>query len=687
MTTLRGDSRPPRRPPPPPPPPRGGQKGKLPPKKRHSFLWTLFKTFLTAGIWVASFAVLAVFWFSYDLPDIEKLQLSNRKPSVTIQTMDGTVLTTYGDLYEDMVKLNELPPYVYQAVLSIEDRRFYHHFGVDLIGLIRAAYTNYQADRVVQGGSTITQQLAKNFLITQGMYGTNDRSLRRKIQEVIMAVWLEWHFTKEQILTIYLNRVYLGSGAYGIDAASRKYFGRSARQLNVYQSAVIAGLLKAPSKYSPLANPDRAYERAQVVLHQMQDEGYIPSADQYLAQAKQELKQTAEERGQSGVKFFTDWVYDQIPNYTAIDQDLVVVVTLDPAMQRHGEKVCTEYLDTLGKDLKASEMALVTMLPDGAVKTMVGGRDYKKSQFNRVTQALRQPGSGFKSFVYLAAVEEGMTPETMIEDTPVQIGNWAPSNFKHVAQGEVSLRYALAKSVNAVTVRLGMAVGAPKIIEVANRLGITSKMTPDLSITLGSMDTTLLQITSAFATYAHQGFAVWPYGILEIRDKSGKILYKHDAGQPTRIIAQQHLEYMRDMLNAVVKEGTGRNAKSAVGGKTGSNRDQDVWFIGYTNNLVAGVWAGNDKNEPMLKKSVGALLPAKTWEAFISGVNNMILKNDIESSSIDSSSPQAKLTGNGAKNAQSPLSETELAQDNIDDLIEAVARQNETSPRLNKKNP
>lgn len=592
--------------------------------KRPSFFWTFFKACLTLGILGLCGLALLVIWFSYDLPDIQQLQQSNRKPSVVMQTEDGTIIGTYGELHEDMVKLSELPPYVYQAVMAVEDRRFHHHFGLDFIGLVRAAYTNYQADRVVQGGSTLTQQLAKNFLQSQGMYTIADRSFRRKIQEAIMSLWLEWHFTKEQILTIYLNRVYLGAGAFGIDAASHKYFKCSARDLSVYQAAVIAGLLKAPSRYSPLSNPQRAYERARIVLQQMADAGFIQHPEQYLEQAKKGLIEHPETKAQAGIRFFTDWIYEQIPNFVPINQDLIVTTTLDLDVHEQAETTAYEYCDTMGKELKASEIALVSMSPSGAVKAWVGGRDYKKSQFNRV-QALRQPGSTFKLFVYLAALESGMSPWTMVNDSPVVIGNWAPSNYKWKTRGEVSIFEAFAHSANAVSVRLGLMVGPGKVMKVAKRLGITSKMTPNISITLGAMDVTLLQLTASLATFANQGMAVWPYGISEIRTRDGYVLYKREP-QTTHIIAPQHLKDMNRLLNAVVTIGTGRAAKSAVGGKSGTNGDKDAWFIGYTSKLVTGVWVGNDDGSFMDKKSVGGRMPAQTWEAF----NAAILERERE---------------------------------------------------------
>ena len=609
-------------------PPYGGQPPRTPahrvpsPRtpKKSSFLWILAKAFFTVCIWGLCAAALSILWFSYDLPSVQQLQESHRKPSVVIQSESGEILATYGDLHANLVNIKDLPPYVYQAVLAIEDRRFFHHFGLDFIGLLRAAYENYRANRVVQGGSTITQQLGKNFLQAQGLYKITDRSLRRKVQEAIMALWLEWNFTKEQILTIYLNRVYLGSGTYGIDAAAQKYFNTTANNLNVYQAALIAGLLKAPSRYSPLSHPERSLERGAVVLHQMAEEGYIQNPQHYIDDARKNLLRRNEERmlGQhSNVKFFTDWIYDQLSGYVPMDQDLVVTTTLNPAMQRHMEKICAEHAHK-GEDFKASEVAMVSMTKKGAVRAMMGGYNYRKSQFNRATQALRQSGSTFKLFVYLAGLEHGFTPDTMFDDSPVHIGNWSPSSFKWRARGEITMREGFAYSVNPVTVRVGYAAGAKKILEVAHRLGITSEPKNNLSITLGAMDTTLMQLTSAFATFANKGLSVWPYGIVEIKNRQGQVLYKRTEGKPIRVVARHHFDHMYSMLSSVVTWGTGRAAKTAKGGKSGSNGDRDAWFLGYTDDLVGGVWVGNDNCSPMVKKSVGGRLPTWIWEAYYS---------------------------------------------------------------------
>ncbi|MBI1954095.1 MAG: PBP1A family penicillin-binding protein [Proteobacteria bacterium] len=591
-------------------------------KRPRTLLGVFIRLCLTLAIWGICFIGLALLWFSYDLPDIRQLQVAYRKPSVTIQTQDGTIIGTYGDLCEDLVNVNELPPYVGQAVLAIEDRRFYSHFGVDIIGLARAAYTNYKADRIVQGGSTITQQLAKNFLQSQGLYGPHDRSIRRKIQEVIMSLWLEWHFTKDQILTMYLNRVYFGSGTYGVDAAAQKYFAKSARELTVYEAAVLAGLLKAPSKYSPAYNPKKAKERATVVLTQMVEAGFIRDSQTYLAQADA----TASQEKEQSIKFFTDWVYENLPNYIgSIDRDLVVVTTLNVAFQKQAEASCLLMINEMGKELKVSEIAMVVMTPDGAIKAMLGGKDYNKSQYNRVTQAQRQPGSAFKLFVYLAALEAGKNLETLIDDSPIQIGNWNPGLYHWKPQGEITLKEAFAHSVNSVTVRLAQELGPAKIVSVARRLGIVSPLSQDLSIALGSKEVNLLELTAAFATFANKFRSVWPYGILEIRDKAtAQIMYQHDDGEGLVVVEPDIGQQMLELLYEVINNGTGRAAKLSipVAGKTGSNGDSDAFFIGFTYDLVAGVWTGNDTRNLMSKKSTGGRLPAKTWAHFMKAILN-----------------------------------------------------------------
>jgi penicillin-binding protein 1A len=599
---------------------------------KKTFLGLVGRFCLLATIWGTILVGLILLWFIQDLPDLNTLQSNVRTPSITIQTLDGAVINTYGDVFDEMVRIQDLPAHVPQALMAVEDRRFYYHFGVDFFGIIRAAYQNYRAKRVVQGASTLTQQLAKDLLIRQGLFPINDRSLKRKVLDVLLAIWLEWKFTKDEILTMYLNRVYLGGGTYGIEAASQRYFNKSARELTVFESAVIAGLMKAPTRYSPSSNPEKARERAKIVLQLMEEAGFIKDAQKYFNEGMHILESSKQE---NSFKYFCDWVMELIPNFVnSMDRDLIVVTTLDPAMQRHADRVCLDYIADMGGKLKTSQLSLLAMSPDGAVRAMIGGQDYKKSQFNRATSALRQPGSSFKMFTYLAAMEEGMRPQDMIDDGPVVIGNWRPSNYTYKAQGEISLHDAFARSVNHVAIRLMQKVTPKKVIEVAHRLGITSKMEEHLSLSLGAIESTLLDLTTAFATYANQGRAVWPYGILEIRDKEGNILYRREEQQTHVVIKPEPLAKMRTLLRAVVGGGSGSraNVSPTVMGKTGTNGDKngnrDAWFfsirepiendIGFQN-LVVGVWTGNDTNKLMSNACSGSGLPAMVAAAFYLG--------------------------------------------------------------------
>lgn len=595
-------------------------------KKKSSYLGIFGRFLILASIWGSIFLGLIALWFIQDIPDLSKLQSNVRTPSVSIQTLDGTVIGTYGHVFDEMVRVQDLPTHVPQALMAVEDRRFYYHFGVDFIGLIRAAYENYRAKRVVQGGSTLTQQLAKNLLFSEGSFDVNDRSFKRKILEVFLAIWLEWKFSKDEILTMYINRVYLGGGTYGIEAAAQRYFNKSAKELNVFEAAVIAGLLKAPSRYSPSSNPEKAKARAKTVLQLMEEAGFIKNAEQYLNEGMHVLESNKQE---PAFKFFCDWVMEKLPDFVNnLDRDLIVVTTLDPAMQRHADHVCKDYLEDMGAKLKTTQIAFVAMSPDGAVRSMVGGQDYRKSQFNRVTQALRQPGSTFKMFTYLAAMEDGLSPEDMVDDTPLVVGNWHPGNYTWKARGAVSISQAFARSINMPAIRLMLRVTPKKVIEVAHRLGITSKMEEHISLSLGAIETTLIDLTASFATYANEGRAVWTYGILEIRDKEGNILYRRDEKPTAVVIKPEPLAKMNTLLRTCVAEGSGYAANVGnVKGKTGSNGDKDAWFISFREsdnaqgfqNIVVGVWTGNDNNKNMAKESTGSKLPPRVAASFYRG--------------------------------------------------------------------
>ncbi|MBY0502202.1 MAG: PBP1A family penicillin-binding protein [Alphaproteobacteria bacterium] len=602
---------------PPPPPPR-------PPKtKKRSMFWRwILKWSCILLIWVGFFSVCFILWYSYDLPDITKLQQSERRPSITVLAKDGTKLATYGDLHGEMVDIKKMPPHVIHALLAIEDRRFYSHFGVDLIGLIRAVWVNYRAGHVVQGGSTITQQLAKNFLQSEKLYSVNDKSLRRKIQEALLAIWLENKFTKDQILTIYFNRVYLGSGAFGLPAASQHYFGKPPQDLSLYEAAVIAGLLKAPSKYSPSNNPQLADQRATQVLENMAKEGFISEGAKDAALAL--ASSTPETFQGSAIRYFTDWIVDILPQYVDTeDKDLIVTTTLDPRLQSLAETKLAVVMEEKGIPAKVSQMALVSMTPEGAIRTLLGGTNYKKSQFSRATQALRQPGSAFKLVLYLAALEAGMHPMDRVSDLPIRIGTWQPKNYKYQVRGEISLQDAMAYSVNSVSVRLAQRLGLPRIVQTARRLGMNSPLPNDLTIVLGTGETTLLELTAAYAIIARNGMSVKPYAILKITDLEGHPLYTHRDIPPHRIVDSSVAQALTQMMQAVMSYGTGKN--SAIGrpsaGKTGTSQlHRDAWLIGFTPDLITGVWAGNDDNTPMDPKPGSPA--AKLWHLFMKGTTD-----------------------------------------------------------------
>ncbi len=614
------------------------KKSKKPIKQKKisskGILSKLLRAILMVGLWVAMIGGFILFWLFQELPDVSTLKTAGRRPSVTIQASDGTVIGTYGDLREDILRVKDLPPHLPQALMAVEDNRFYSHFGVDVIGLARAMYSNYKAGRVVQGGSTITQQLAKNFLLTQKLFPVTDRSLKRKVQEVLLAFWLEWNFTKDQIMTIYLNRVYFGSGTYGIDAAAQRFFQKSARELTVFEAALVAGLLQAPSRYSPAANPERSKKRATSVMAKMKDLGYIRDYTTYLAEGSKQLDQI-KSREEKSYRYFTDWVYESIPDHIGgLTKDVVVITTLDINVQNHAELVLKHYVDTLGKTLSASQAAMIAMRPDGAIVSMLGGRSYSKSQFNRATQALRQPGSSFKPFIYLAGLESGFSPEHLFEDTPQKIGDWEAKNYKYASQGEITMAWGLIKSVNAVSIRVCQAVTPQKVIDLSHRFGFSSEMLPALSIALGTMEVTLLELVSAFSVFANQGKPVYGYGIEEIRDKAGNILYTRKPLKSRPIVQPEPLAHMRDMLRRVVKEGTGRriNLDDTVMGKTGSNDNKDAYFIGYRGgtfnedttehgirDVTFGVWVGNDNLKLMHKSSLGSNMPLKIAKAFLMG--------------------------------------------------------------------
>jgi penicillin-binding protein 1A len=554
-------------------------------------------------------------WYFIDLPDVSGLGKNSRRPGVTMLASDGvTVIAQLGDLYGRPVRIEEIPAYLPQAVVAIEDRRFYSHGGVDYRGLARAFWANLRAGRIVQGGSTITQQLAKNLFLTPV------RTIKRKVQEVMLAWWLEQNFTKDEILTIYLNRVYLGGGAYGVEAAAQRYLGKSARDLDLSESAMIAGLLQAPSRYAPSSDLARARARAGDVLDAMVENGFITPGEARGARRQPVMIVPPRRLETASARYFADWLLEQVSDYAGPEaSDFVVITTLDVNLQRAAEEAVAWALEGEGRQRGARQAALVAMAPNGAVLAMVGGSDYQESQFNRATQALRQPGSAFKLFVYLAALEAGFRPTDLIDDAPVTVDGWSPKNYDDTYAGPVTLRTALARSINSVAVRLSERVGRKAVLQMAHRLGVTTPLRGHPSLALGASEMTLIELTAAYGTLANQGRGVWPYGIVEIRSTSGQVLYRREGSGPGEVIDQRTLADMTAMLGAVVDEGTGRAAalRWPVAGKTGTSQDwRDAWFIGFTRDLVAGVWVGNDDNTPM-QTVTGGGMPARLWARFM----------------------------------------------------------------------
>ena len=552
-----------------------------------------------------------VAWFSWDLPSMADIDRIDRRPAIRLLAANGTPFATVGDLYGDTLALTDYPDVLIKAVLAIEDRRFYDHGGFDPIGILRAIFHNITTGSISQGGSTISQQTAKTVFLSP------QRTLRRKVQEAILTVELENRLSKDQILALYLNRVYLGSGAYGMDGAAKRYFGHSVRQLNLAEAAMLGGLMKAPSRYSPLADYEAAKARAAVVLDAMVDADFI-TADQAAA-AKALPARLAARPASNDARYFVDWVVDQVSDYIGPEGgDLTVATTLDLKLQQAAEAAMAAGLDGEGIKLAVGQGALVALAPDGAVRAMVGGHDYSDSPFNRAVRALRQPGSAFKLFVYLAALEAGLTPDSTVVDGPIDVGGYKPTNFEPGYGGEMSLTTAFARSVNTVAVRLLANLGARKVVAMARRLGITSDIPANASIALGTAEVTPLELTAAYAVLANGGRSVLGYGIREIRSAEGDVLYARDTST-TQVVTPKVVGQMNRLLAAAIDGGTGHFARLTrpAGGKTGTSQDyRNAWFVGITGDLVAGVWLGNDDGAPM-KKVTGGGLPAKIWHDFM----------------------------------------------------------------------
>jgi penicillin-binding protein 1A len=565
------------------------------------------------SIWAALGVVGLFAWVAMHLPPIQSLEIPKRPPSVQINSLDAKVFANRGEMGGAALSLKEMPAHLPNAFIAIEDRRFRSHHGVDPVGLFRAVVANLLHHGISQGGSTITQQLAKNLFLTP------ERHLMRKLQEVVLSLWLEHKFSKNEILELYLNRVYFGSGAYGVEAASQRYFGKSARNVTVSESALLAGLVKSPSRLAPTRNFDGAEERAKVVLAAMADAKLISgdTAKSAMASPPKIVKPSA--GGSSN--YVADWVMDVLNDLIGrVDEDIIVDTTIDAAMQAVAEKALIEEVSQKGEKFGVQQGALVSMTTDGAVRALVGGRSYAENQFNRAVAAKRQPGSAFKPFVYLTALEHGLTPDTVREDRPIEIKNWRPENYGHEYYGPVTLTQALAMSLNTVSVRLTLEFGPTNVVRTAHRLGITSKLEPNASIALGTSEVSVLELVSAYVPFANGGNAIIPHVVERVRTLHGKTIYARPRPTLGRVVDPRYVAMMNAMMRETLVSGTARKADLPgwfAAGKTGTSQDfRDAWFIGYTNQLVTGVWFGNDDSSPT-RHATGGGLPVEVWSRYM----------------------------------------------------------------------
>lgn len=576
------------------------------------------------GLWLVLGFIGMAAYYAVGLPDPGQLKLPARAPSMTILDVHGNELARRGAYRGKEVSIRVMPSHLIQAVVATEDRRFYSHFGVDPFGLSRAMIANLRAGQIVQGGSTISQQLAKNLFLKP------KRTIRRKMRELLLALWLETKFSKDRILEIYLNRVYLGAGTYGVDAASRRYFNKSVRQINLREAAMLAGLLKAPSRYAPTNNPKLAAKRAALVLQNMKNEGYITEKERANAATGRKMSISRKVKHRAG--YALDWVAERVPDFIGDpNRDLIVKTSLDMNLQREAKKALSQVMAAEPESSAVSEAALIAMNRNGAVKALIGGRDYARSQFNRAVTAKRQPGSAFKPFVYLAALEKGLSPRTIRSDRPMVFKGWMPRNYSGEYKGKMSLATALARSVNTIAAGLAHEVGIKKVVSTARRLGISSPLHTNPSLALGTSEVSLIELTGAYTPFMNGGFGVIPHVVQSIHTSDGQVLYQRSGSGPGRIIHPSRAGQMNKMLAGVIRNGTGRRARldRPAAGKTGTSQGfRDALFIGYTARLTAGVWVGNDNGKSM-NKITGGGLPARIWQRFMMAAHKGLPKRPL----------------------------------------------------------
>ena len=555
-----------------------------------------------AAIAVCALYVVVVF---LQMPSLDSMLHETRKPAITFLDKNGGEIRSMGRIMGEPVSVETLPPHVWQAIIAIEDKNFYKHGAVSVRGIFRAVVTNLFTKRFAAGGSTITQQTAKNIFLSR------DKKMSRKIQELILSQWLENRFNKNQILDLYMNRISLVGGLRGIDAASSALFGHGADEMTVAEAAQIAAMLKAPTSYSPLKNPERNIKRARVVLTEMVKQGYI-SENTARAAAKQ-LKPAATKQDKNIYRYWTDFVMDEVESRIGdITDDLYVYTTIDTKLQAHIAAI-------LSANIGEYQGAIVAIARDGAIQSMVGGDDYRISQFNRVL-APRQPGSAFKPVVYLVALENGMTPESYVNDSPFSIGDYNPKNYDERYYGGINLATAFAKSVNSVPLKLTKEYGIDTVLNMASRLGVGGKLRREYSTVLGASEMSLLDLTTIYSVIWNDGKSVHPYSIYKIRDANGNVIYERNPSDEITVLQPQTVEYMKQLLYEVVTKGTGKRAYTprVFGGKTGtSNDNRDAWFVGATSDYVMGIWVGHDDNTPMSSKITGGTLPATIFHDIV----------------------------------------------------------------------
>ena len=606
-------------------------------KTKRFWKW-LLKFSLLSSLYALVFgSILAFFVISYysrGLPDITEMAKNELKPTVAIRDQHGVILAKYGDLKGDTLTYSQIPTNMVNAVVATEDQNFFDHGGIDPFGILRAQLVNMRAGRVVQGGSTITQQLAKV------IYLSPERTLKRKVQELIIAYQLEKNFTKEQIISMYLNRVYLGRGNYGIDAAAKFYFGKSAEDLDLFESAIFAAMLKAPSRYAPSNNFKLAVNRAHYVLARMEEEGFITKHEREKARPPVVVARGTA-RGALTNPYFADYVLAELYDVVeASNEELDVYTTLDLSAQDQLEKSLQGVMSEAKKSYNAHQAAAILMENNGAIKAMMGGVSYQESQYNRATNSKRQPGSAFKFFTYAAAMERGKELSDVYDDKPIYINQgrnlplWSPRNFSRDYVGQVDLEKAFAKSINTVAVQLSEEIGRDASIEMAHRLGVKSSMKPLASIALGVTEMSLLELTQSIAHIANDGNRVRAFAITKVTNKKGDVIFERVEHSEDKVLSDSTVAKMKSLMTAVVDYGTGRKAHMFLGGvygKTGTTQEhRDAWFVGVKGDMLMGVWVGNDDDSAM-NKVTGGTLPAAIWKEFFSNVSSIektVLSND-----------------------------------------------------------